>query len=328
MPSSKPFPAWRLCLNAEPWSLLWSKSDRGAIDLDASDPVAQALREHWQAQLDWLAGCAVVGDVGSGPAVLPRMLLARHAQALESVHWICVDSAQWPLAHEQAGPRITLRTGQNFADALPPPGGVDALVSNFGLEYLPREAAAEASWAWLAGGARLHAVVHARGSVIDTAAEQHRADLAFALGEARLFPRAAAMLQALASAPADPVERMMHAIEVRDDYNLAVNALKARMEAARARSAPLVDMLQGIATLAIAVRSGQVAPALQALGEREAAYRAECARLEAMRASALDENGASTFLQAATRAGLRDPACQALESAVGQVAWVVSARKP
>jgi hypothetical protein len=257
------------------------------------------------------------------------MLLGRHGPALAGLHWICIDSAEWPGARDAApGLRLTLRTGENFSDALPPPGGVDALLSNFGLEYVPREAAADACWAWLAGGARLHAVMHAQGSVIDLAARAHLADIGFALNEARLFTHGAAMLKALATAPVDPVERMMHAMDVRDAYNQAVNALKARMETAGARSAPLMDMLNGIAALTGAVRAGQLTPALETLLQREAAYRAECARLEAMRASALDDAGVTAFVQAAERAGLRDVQHERLDCSIGQVAWVVFGRKP
>lgn len=328
-PSSKPSPAWRPCLKNDPWSALWTQSDRGAIDLESDDPVAETLRAHWARQLPWLAGCAVVADAGSGPAVLPRLLLGRHGPEVAGVHWICVDSAEWPAARDlPTGARLTMRTGQNFADALPPPGGVDALLSNFGLEYVPRDACAEACWAWLAGGAHLHAVMHASGSIIDRAASTHLADIAFALREVQLFERAAAMLRALATAPADPMERMMHGVDVRDAYNAAVNALKARMEAAGARSAPLMDMLQGITALTGPVRAGHLEDALQTLSQRARDYASEIARLEAMRTAALDEAGAAEFVAAVSRAGLRDVRAERLDSAIGPVAWILSGRKP
>lgn len=291
--------------------------------------MSHALRTHWSQQLGWLSSCAVAADVGSGPAILPRMLIRHHGTALAALHWICIDSAHWPGAHAGLpGTRLSLRTGQNFVDALPPPGGVDGLVSNFGLEYVPRERAAEACWAWLAGGARLHAVMHAKGSVIDRAAMTHLDDIAFALTDAQLFDRASAMLQALATAPSDPVERMMHAIDVRDAYNAAVNALKARMEAARLRSEPLIDMLQGITALTGPARTGQLESALAGLARREADYRAECARLEAMRQAALDEVAVTAFHRALSEAGLRDVTGQLLDSPAGPVGWIVSARKP
>lgn len=257
------------------------------------------------------------------------MLLARGGTGPAGPHWICIDSANWPGARETtSGLSLTLRTGENFADAMPPPGGVDALLSNFGLEYVARDAAAEACWAWLAGGGRLLAVMHAKGSVIDQAASAHLRDIGFALHEVKLFVHAEAMLRALATAPSDPLERMMHAIDVRDAYNQAVNALKSRMEAAGARSAPLMDMLNGIAALAGAVRAGQLDAALEMLSTRSASYQAECGRLEAMRGCALDDAGITEFVRAATSAGLRDAQYEPLGSPIGQVAWVVSARKP
>lgn len=291
--------------------------------------MAQALRAHWIEQVPWLGACAVAADIGSGPAVLARMLANYRGADLAGLHWICIDSAHWPGAREALqGARLTLRTGENFADALPPPGGVDALLSNFGLEYVDQQAAAEACWAWLAGGARLHAVIHARGSVIDRAASANLADIGCALHEVRLFDRASAMLQALATAPADPVDRMMHAMDVRDAYNDAVNVLKARMQAAGSRSAPLVDMLQGITVLAARVREGHLGAALEALNARAAAYGAEHARLEAMRRAALDEAGLSALVEALSRAGLRQVQTRPLDSGLGQVAWAVVGRKP
>jgi len=257
------------------------------------------------------------------------MMWSQHGEAVSGVHWIAIDAADWaPARHATQGSRLTLRTGEDFANALPPPGGVDGLVSNFGLEYVSRDGAAEACWAWLAGGARLHAVMHARGSVIDRAASAHLADIQCALEDLNLFERAAAMLQALATAPADPLERMMHGVEVRDTYNSAVNALKARMEAAGARSAPLMDMLQGITALVGAVRAGRLDAALQALAQRAGEYASECARLRAMHDASLDEPETARFAESLGRAGLRDLRFEVLDTAVGPVAWILHARKP
>jgi hypothetical protein len=244
-------------------------------------------------------------------------------------HWVCIDQADWPGARETLpSAAITMRTAENFSDAMPPPGGVAAVVSNFGLEYLPREGAVDAIWAWLASGARLHAVLHARGSVIDRVAMANLGDIAFAVQDAHLFERGAAMLDAMATAPADPVDRMMHAVEVRDAYNAAVNALKARMEAAGSRSAPLMDMLQGITGLVPLVRQGGADQALSRLRARASDYAAECRRLEAMRDAALDEAELTGLAQRLTATGLRDLSATALDSSIGRVAWVLSGRKP
>lgn len=327
--SSKPSPNWRPELRHDVWSNLWGQTDRGAIDLQADDPVALTLREHWLAQASWLGNCATIADVGSGPAVLARLLQRLSPTAMGRPHWICVDQADWRGAREHAAAAaITMRTAENFSDALPPPGGVAAVVSNFGLEYLPREGVVDAIWAWLASGAHLHAVLHARGSVIDRVATANLSDIAFALREARLFEHGAAMLEAMATAPADPVDRMMHAVEVRDAYNAAVNALKARMQAAGSRSAPLMDMLQGITGLVPLVRQGGAAEAIGRLGERARDYAAECLRLEAMRDSAHDEAELSSLVEMLTAAGLRDLAALPLDSPLGRVAWVLSGRKP
>ncbi|MEN9416677.1 MAG: hypothetical protein RI988_297 [Pseudomonadota bacterium] len=246
-----------------------------------------------------------------------------------TARWVCIDQAEWPGAREgTAGAAITMRTAENFGAAMPPAGGVSAVVSNFGLEYLPREGAVDAVWAWLASGARLHAVMHASGSVIDRVATGNLADIAFALRDARIFEHGKAMLEAMASAPVDPVDRMMHAVDTRDAYNASVNALKARMEAAGSRSAPLMDMLQGITGLVPLVRQGRAADAIARLDDRARDYAAECRRLEAMRDSAQDETDLAGLVEALTATGLRDLKASPLDSAVGRVAWVVSGRKP
>lgn len=291
--------------------------------------MALALRDHWQAQVPWLGKSSTVADVGSGPAVLARLLQGLAPAAMRDVRWVCVDQADWPGARESAAnSMITMRSGENFVDAMPPAGGVSAVVSNFGLEYLPREGAVDAVWAWLASGARLHAVLHARGSVIDHAATANLGDITFALRDARLFEHGAAMLGAMATAPEDPVDRMMHAVDVRDAYNAAVNALKARMEAAGRRSAPLMDMLQGITGLVPLVRQGLSHQALERLGERARDYAAECRRLEAMRDAAHDEVALAGLVDALKATGMRELSAAPLDSSLGSVGWVLSGRKP
>lgn len=287
------------------------------------------MRSHWTDQVPWLASRGAVLDVGSGPAVLARMLWAEHAAALSSVRWICLDEARWPLAPPDGWPPgLHLRQGENFARAVPPPGGVGAVLSNFGLEYVPRQSVARACWNWMSPGAALHAALHQRDSVIDRAATSHLSDIRFALEEVKLFECASAMLAALATAPVDPMERMMHAVEVRDAYNLGVNALKARMEKAGQRSAPLMDMLHGVTALVGEVRQGRLDSALQALSQRGAAYGAECRRLEAMRDAALDDREAQRFVEDLARTGLAEVRVHPLACPLGPVAWVVTGRKP
>ena len=281
------------------------------------------------AQATWLASCAHVLDVGSGPAVLARLMLGAQGEVLASVRWTCLDEAHWQPASAGTWPQtVHMRLGESFASAAPPAAGVGAVLSNFGLEYVPRSSVARACWNWMAPGASLHAVVHQRDSVIDRAATSHLEDIRFALEEVRLLERAAPMLSALATAPADPMERMMHAIEVRDAYNLGVNALKARMEKAGQRSAPLMDMLQGVTALVGEVRQGRLDPALQALAQREAAYRSECRRLVAMRDAALDHHEAQRLVEDLARAGLEEVGFRNLACPLGPVAWVITGRKP
>ena len=70
-------PAYRqmtTTFDASAWTTLWAQTRHGAIDLSAGNPLSEALRTHWLAQIPWLAGCSRAADVGSGPAVLPLLL--------------------------------------------------------------------------------------------------------------------------------------------------------------------------------------------------------------------------------------------------------------
>ncbi|MFZ4650138.1 MAG: class I SAM-dependent methyltransferase [Rubrivivax sp.] len=315
--------------DAEAWSNLWQHGERGAIDLDANDPVAEALRRHWDDQSAWLAQCGTVLDVGSGPAVLPRLMVRRHPKLLEPVNWICQDQAKVPpLPGSTGSSRFQLRAGEDFASSPPLPSGVDAVISNFGVEYVRRPAVASALFRWIRPGGRFHAVVHAGGSLIDQLARLHEADIALALESARLFEHADALLRAMASLPADPLERMMHGVEARDAYNGAINQLKSHMEQRGARSAPLVDMMQSVQHLAGVVRSQGLEPALQALSQRHTDYKAESLRLKAMQGAALDEAGVQGFVRMLDDAGLRGLRTSSLVAGPGLVGWVVVAERP
>lgn len=85
----------------DPWSQLWGQTVLPSWNLLGSDPAAVALREHWLAQQSWISDSLNVVDVGSGPAVLARLLSSmggEHQSTTKANNWLCVDQAQIPTA--------------------------------------------------------------------------------------------------------------------------------------------------------------------------------------------------------------------------------------
>jgi hypothetical protein len=317
LPSDDPAPAW---------SNLWAQSPRGAIDLAADDPVAAALRAHWQAQLAWLADCDEVVDVGSGPAVLPRHLLSAAPGVLSQVQWRCLDKATFVPAVAAAMPAaITIHGGVDFAASQPIVAPAAALISNFGLEYVDRSGLATACRRWLAAGGRLSAVIHARGSIIDQVSNASADDIRYALDAARLFDRSRDLFVAMASLPSDPMERMMYGVDIRDAYNASVNGLKRRMEDKGAYSAVLIDMLTLVSNLAGRVPQSRLDDVLAELQRREGDYAAEVVRLSDMQASAMDEAQMAALAQELRVAGFGQIGVAPLTCTLGLLGWTLSA---
>jgi hypothetical protein len=307
------------------WSLLWNQSVRGSIDLDADDPIAHALREHWASRLPWLAQLSRVVDVGSGPAVLARHLLATSpAGVLSGLTWVCLDAATLPPAGLQA-PWLCWMGGTDFASAIAPDGPCDGLVSNFGLEYVSRSELAQACARWLVRGGRLSAVVHATGSVIDLTAQQTLNDIQHALVDAQLFDRAHDLIQAMATLPIDPSRRQQHGVETRAAYNLVVDDLKARMVERGRRVQVWIDMLTALTGFIREARDGRADHAISRCAELGRAYDAETLRLRAMRASAIGPQEQAALADLFSQAGLSRPDWHAIRAPIGLVGWHLTA---
>jgi hypothetical protein len=309
------------------WSDHWQRTLVGSIDLHAGDPVATTLREQWAQHLHRLKTCEQIVDVGSGPAILAR-LMERLGWSIESpAAWWCLDQAQMGQAWQHALPSgVRIREQTPFQLAQPEQGPVDALVSNFGLEYIDLAAVVQALPRWMKPQAQLHAVLHAKGSVIDSASAEHISDLQLALHEVELPARAGALAQAMSTAPADPMARLMHGVEVRDAYNEAVDRLKQVMEA-RGRASPvLMDLLRGMTNSLRDVGRIGAQAAMTRIQSQGSAYEAELSRLRQMQASALHEGQAQAWRDALGAAvpGGRPLTLSPVECQLGRVAWNLS----
>lgn len=312
----------------DPWTQLWGQTVRSSWDLLSDDPVALALREHWQAQSAWISDRLQVVDVGSGPAVLAR-LLQQSKQSRESgmrpTQWTCVDQAEIPASSVSDLPFVSGRFGLPWEALSVPESAASALVSNFGLEYVRRDRLGSACALWLADGGRLHAVLHARDSVIDRQSALGLADLDLILDELDFPKRVAALLEAKVTAPAEPMARMLHGVEVRDAFNGGVNRIKSKLEERGARQGALLEWLVLARDLAQTVSDVTLDAALERLQTLRAAYDAERSRLTAMRSCALDQSGLEALGRELASHGFESIQMGSLEAFVGPVGWVLDA---
>jgi hypothetical protein len=314
----------------EPWSQLWGQTVRSSWDLLGDDPVAAALREHWQVQSTWIRDRSRVVDVGSGPAALARLFQATVPELerqTRTPRWTCVDQARIPEASLSGLTGVDGKFGLPW-EALPtPPAAADALVSNFGLEYVGRDQLARTCASWLAEGGRLHAVLHARDSFIDRHSALGLGDLDLILDELDFPGRLEAVLRAKVTAPADPLDRMMHGTDVRDAFNECVNHMKSRLELRGTREGALLEWLVLSRDLVQSVSEATLATALERLQVQRTAYDAERSRLSAMRVSALDQPGLEALGRELALHGFESIQLGSLEASVGPVAWVLDTFK-
>ena len=314
----------------DPWTQLWGQTVRSSWDLLGDNPVALALREHWQDQSAWISARSSVVDVGSGPAVLARLLQA-HMRAtspdgeIRQPSWTCVDQARIPASSLSDLKRVEGKFGLPWEAVPPPATGAGALVSSFGLEYVDRDRIVANCASWLAGGGRLHAVLHARDSVIDQQSALGLADLELIFDDLDFPGRVAALLEAKVTAPADPMARMMHGIEVRDAFNECVNRMKSQLEVRGAREGALLEWLMCARDLVQSVTEATLETALERLQAQRTAYEAERARLTAMRSCALDQPGLEALGRDLASKGFESIQMGSLQASVGPVAWVVDA---
>jgi|GEM_PF-1373229 hypothetical protein len=314
----------------DPWSSLWGHTDRPAWDLAGADPIARALREHWEVQSAWITERARILDVGSGPAVLARWLQAsrqvRNGEPNAS-QWICVDQARIDPSCLSDLPFVQGMFGQAWEAMPAPETGADALVSNFGLEYVPRGHLVRTCAAWLAEGGRLHAVMHARGSFIDERSAQGLADLDLILEQLGLPERVAALLEAKVGAPSDPLARLKHGVDIRDAFNECANHMKARLEERGTREGVLLEWLVLARDLVQAVSKETLGASLDRLQALRVAYGAERSRLAAMQSAALDESGLEEIGRELTSQGFMSVQTGRLQVSAGPVAWILDARR-
>ncbi len=313
---------------SDPWTQLWGRTVRPSWDLLGDDPVALALREHWQVQSAWISDRSHVVDIGSGPAVLARLTQALETSrngARRISQWTCVDQALIPMSSLSDLVGVVGEFGSPW-EAMPAPAtGADALVSNFGLEYVSRDHLGRTCASWLAVGGRLHAILHARDSVIDQQSALGLVDLDLILDEMNFPWHVAAVLEAKVTAPADPLARMMHCVDVRDAFNDCVNRMKSRLEERAVRAGALLEWLMLASDMVQTVSKVTLEASLERLQTLCAAYDAERSRLTAMRSAALDQSSLEALGRDLAHQGFVSIQLGSLHTSSGPAAWVLDA---
>jgi hypothetical protein len=161
--------------------------------------------------------------------------------------------------------------------------------------------------------------------VIDQQSALGLADLDLILDELDLPGRVAALLEAKVTAPADPMARMMHGIDVRDAFNECVNRMKSRLEERTVREGALLEWLMLTRDLVQSVTESTLGTALERLQVQRTAYDAERSRLSAMRSCALDQPGLEALGRDLASQGFESIQMGSLQTSVGPVAWVLDA---
>lgn len=277
-------------MTADAWTAYWKEG--GTACLPGAPPaVQQALATHWQRAAQNLPPKARVLDLATGAgAVLAAIRTRRRDLDLTGV-----DQAR--LAGAPAGCRLL--SGVDAA-ALPFDNGHFHLItSQFGIEYCPPRAMAEAMRV-LAPDGTIDWLLHST----ESPATRHNA--------ARLTA-----MRALADAGLFRLARQAAA-------GFEDRALAARVHAARAAHAA-----QGIATelpaaLTQALASAKPAPAIAAI---EAKAASEMARLSAMGAAALSPDGANAHIAHLQTLGLAARLTPLAVGKEGRIAWHITGRR-
>lgn len=190
-----------------PWSRLW---DMGVLHSCANGIQGNydgAILEFWQRQFDNLDDFSRVVDIGTGNGAL--LLLARESSMVRGIK---LDMHGIDIA--DINPAQSIPDGKNrfagihfhpntsacqlpFAD-----GEVDMVCSQFGFEYVPREAAIQEIMRVVHERSRISLITHSTDSVIADVAGPQLEACAFLLHECPIIKQARAMVSILSHAAA------------------------------------------------------------------------------------------------------------------------------
>ncbi len=313
-------------MESEVWTRYWAG---GREDSFADGGAADGLPEIDAVWRAWLAGLpdgAALADLATGGGHVLRLALAVAREGDKAFALTGIDLADIaPLRARFADTgraTLTLQGRTALGDLPLADGAFDAVTSQFGIEYAPRDpACTEAVRVLKPGGAGLF-VLHLAGGAIAAAAEArlrgHRRilpDDAPFLSARRLF----AALSAGASGP--PADRLAA------EFAAAVQAAAQRVtpDPALSNTREIVSFLADLART-----PGRYDPkdALRRLRFAQEEIGAWLARQQALVDCALTDEGVAGFARALQSAGAETEAPQRLESGGAPVAWLLRFAKP
>lgn len=294
---------------AAPWTRLWKAGVLHSCAEGISGNYDGAIGDFWRARFSTLQDAARVVDIGTGNgplAVLCRSFGLERGLRFE-IHG--VDAADITPAEDVPDcdfsgitfhPK-TLAGSLPFADS-----SVDLLVSQYGFEYAPREAALAEACRVIGRRGRIALIVHSTDSLVYQVSGQQLDAARFALDESPIWDDTAALIGVLASAPtAAQRERLgldPRAESVRNAFNASASWLLAT---ARSRGNPqfLLSTIRHVQNVLVALdRSG----AAEAKALLDAAFQSltdERWRLQQMRRAALDPEALAELGRAFGSAG-------------------------
>lgn len=312
------------------WTRYWSAgalhSCAGSFDGNYSGDAA----EFWQAFADGLPHGARILDLAAGNGPVTRLLLDRRGGlCLEAVDLADVRPAWLADLAPRDAARVRFHP-LTPAESLPfPDGSLQAVASQFGLEYTDWDGSLPELARVLAPGSGIALVLHDRASLVLTQAREELAHLVWI--EACGLISAAEALCPLMARAATPAGRAL----LQEDSSAGhargqINALLAEV-AVRASASPCPDVLHQagatiLASLQACQHTGRADAGLPALADLRQALADSALRLEELGACALDEADVLGLVQ---RAGWREARISRLCFPGGErLGWGLRAQSP
>ncbi len=295
------------------WADYWAGSGaRGGGCLpDAAGPARPALERLWRDFARDLPAKARLLDLATGDGAVPRIMRA----ARRDLVLTGVDSAP-ALPPAPAGIRLLAGVAMErlpFADA-----AIDAVTSQFGIEYGDVARAAAETARVLKGGGLLRAAVHHSAGAIVGHNLGRRGALGWAVGGSGLLDRGRRLAAARAAV----------ALPTPDSFRAAIGEARTLFPGQTAAA-------EFAAAVAETLDMGASRPpreTIEVLATLEARGRAEISRLDALADAARDDEGIARLAAALGAAGLDvappRPLSEAPAGGGGVIAWIVDAARP
>jgi SAM-dependent methyltransferase len=314
------------------WASYWESGALHSLPGTYEGNYGGAIGRYWQTCLGGLNEPCHILDLATGNGPLPACLLTVNPCA--HVHCTAVDLSPIAPAWWQDLPpdrRVRVRfAGQVDIGRLPlDDHAFDLVISQFGLEYGPRQQACGELARVLRPGGQTRLICHHSDSFLLQQARHERSHIAWILTDSGWFAAARDMLEPLSlSASAQGRAAMAGSARyaaIRERYSKVLQAAEARVHSSLCPDV-LGEAGEAFAQcLRYAVEEGVQAGA-QALARFEQTLRMSDQRLASMQSSALDETAAHQLLALLAASGV-DARIQEFHDPWGLMGWLIEGKK-